>query len=65
MYYDIILRVLRAHREGAVICDDIAETNQCECQCGVKCGDPQPTYGQARDQWLEHVAEMIDHALSN
>lgn len=65
MYYDVILHTLRGHDSYTIVCDDAAQTNVCECRCGVRCGEPRPNYGEARAQYMEHLAKMIDRALTN
>lgn len=50
-----VFRVLPCHYVTAVDCNHQAMTDTVRCSCSVWTGTPQPSVGQAINEWVQHV----------
>jgi len=54
---------LRGHWLTAVECDHEAATDTARCSCSMWTGTPQPSVGEAVDQWIAHVLSNLESSV--
>ena len=51
---------LRDHYLAGIDCNEENHTDKAACSCALMMSSPQPSIGQAVQQWIDHVRDVVE-----